>query len=201
MIRNLGFRGSIPMDGPRILVISGSMGAGKTTVLGEASDLLSAREVVHAAFDLDAMGLLLLPESRSRELHYSNLAMLYDNCREAGIERFLIAAAIESREALNDLARAMGNPIVTVCRLMASLDTMANRLRIREVGIRRREYAARSRVLSTILDAAGVEDFQIANDRQSVTAVAEEMLVQAKWITERHDIDSANSYEKALTHP
>jgi hypothetical protein len=31
------------------------MGSGKTTVLGEASDILSAGGVVHAAIDLDAM--------------------------------------------------------------------------------------------------------------------------------------------------
>ena len=88
---------------PRVLVISGSMGAGKTTVMGEASDLLSARGVVHAAFDLDALGIVLLPEPVAAELHYRNLAAIYTNSVEAGVESFLIAAAIESREVLNDL--------------------------------------------------------------------------------------------------
>jgi Cdc6-like AAA superfamily ATPase len=171
------------MDEPLVLVISGSMGTGKTAVLGEASDLLSARNVVHAAFDLDAMGLLLLPEAQSRELHYRNLAMFYVNCREAGVKRFLFAAAIESREALNDLARATGNPIVTVCRLIASQATMDNRLRTREVGMRQHEFLERSRMLNSILDAANVEDFWIQNDGHNVTAVAEEMLVRANWIT------------------
>ena len=50
---------------PRVLVISGSMGAGKTTVMGEASDILSARGVAHAAFDLDALGIVLLPDPLS----------------------------------------------------------------------------------------------------------------------------------------
>ena len=159
------------------------MGAGKTTVLGEASDLLSAGEVVHATLDLDAIGLFLLPEAQSRELHFRNLAMLYENCREAGIERFLIATAIESSNELNDLARAVGNSIVTVCRLMASPDTMANRLRVRDVGIRQHEFLERSKVLNSILDMAKVEDFRIRNDGHNVTAVAQEMLVQAKWIT------------------
>jgi ribose 1,5-bisphosphokinase PhnN len=171
------------MNEPRVLVISGSMGAGKTTVLGEASDLLSAREVVHAAFDLDALGLILLPERQSRELHYRNLATIYQNCRDAGINHFLIAAAIESKEVLSDLTRAVGNAAVRVCRLTASLDTMANRLRMREVGFRQPDYLDRSRVLDSILDAAGVEDFQVANDGQNVITVATEMLVRANWIT------------------
>jgi hypothetical protein len=98
----------------------------------------------------------------------------------------LIAAAIESREALNDLTRAMGNAKATVCRLIAPLDTMMARLQTREVGIRRQEYLDRSRVLDAILDAAGVEDFRIANHGQSVTAVAQEVLVRSQWIASKH---------------
>ena len=36
-----------------LLIISGSMGAGKTNVLSEASDLLSLAGIAHAAIDLD----------------------------------------------------------------------------------------------------------------------------------------------------
>ena len=36
-----------------LLIISGSRGAGKTTVLSEASDLLSLAGIAHAAIDLD----------------------------------------------------------------------------------------------------------------------------------------------------
>src|SRR5260370_15320426 len=36
-------------------VVSDSMGSGKTSVLGETSDLLTANGIVHAAIDLDAM--------------------------------------------------------------------------------------------------------------------------------------------------
>jgi hypothetical protein len=170
------------MGVPRILVISGSMGAGKTAVMGEASDLLAERGIVHAAFDLDALGIVLLPEPQSRELQSRNLAAIYNNCVEAGVECFLIAAAIESREVLDDVRRAMGNANVTVCRLIVPLDTMAARLQTREVGMRREQYLDRSRVLDAILDAAGVEDFRIANHGQSVTAVAQAMLVRSNWI-------------------
>ena len=40
-----------------LLIITGSMGSGKTSVLGEASDLLAGRHVIHAAIDLDILGL------------------------------------------------------------------------------------------------------------------------------------------------
>lgn len=158
------------------------MGAGKTTVMGEASDLLSDRGIVHAAFDLDAIGVVLLPEPRSRELHYRNVTTIYNNCVEAGVDFFLIATAIESREVLSDLTHAMGNANVAVCRLISPLATMTARLQTREVGSRRQDYFDRSRVLDGILDASGVEDFRITNDGQSVTEVAQEMLLRAKWI-------------------
>ena len=41
-----------------LLIITGTMGAGKTAVLGEASDILAQRQIIHAAIDLDAVGVL-----------------------------------------------------------------------------------------------------------------------------------------------
>ena len=44
-----------------LLIITGTMGAGKTTVLAEASDILTLRHVVHAAIDLDMRSALPNP--------------------------------------------------------------------------------------------------------------------------------------------
>ena len=164
------------------LVISGSMGAGKTTVLGEASDLLRLRQIVHAAIDLDALGLFLLQEAESEELHDRNLATVFRNCRQAGIGRFLIAAAIESRSELERVRRALEGAPVTICRLTASTSTMTERLRTREVGMRQQEFVERSGALDAILEANGLEDFRIANDGRSITDVAREMLHRANWL-------------------
>ena len=51
---------SVPM-----LVISGAMGSGKTTVLSELSDLLEEAGVAHAAVDLDTLS-LMYPRQGSR---------------------------------------------------------------------------------------------------------------------------------------
>ena len=48
-----------------VLLISGSMGSGKTTVMGEASDLLREMSISHAAIDLDAVSAHLFPDSAS----------------------------------------------------------------------------------------------------------------------------------------
>ena len=46
-----------PMTVP-LLVISGSLGTGKTTVLYEATDLLSEAGIAHAAIDLDCLAVM-----------------------------------------------------------------------------------------------------------------------------------------------
>jgi len=165
-----------------VLVISGSMGAGKTTVLGEASDLLCERQIVHAAIDLDGLGVVLLPDDRAKALHHQNLAAIYANCRAAGIDRFLIASAIETADERRNLQQLFADATLTICRLTASTDTMTARLRTREVGFRREEYFRRVAILDRILTASGVEDFQIANESRNVTDVAAELLARANWI-------------------
>jgi hypothetical protein len=42
-------------------------GAGKTTVLAEASDILTLRHITHAAIDLDALGLAQFPSAASND--------------------------------------------------------------------------------------------------------------------------------------
>ena len=67
-----------------LLIITGSMGAGKTSVLGEASDLLVRRQIAHAAIDVDALGLAYLPAAtRSDDAMYSNLRSVWHCFRGA----------------------------------------------------------------------------------------------------------------------
>jgi hypothetical protein len=63
-----------------LLIITGTMGAGKTTVLGEASDILALRHIVHAAIDLDALGLAHLPSATGNDaVMYKNLQAVSKN--------------------------------------------------------------------------------------------------------------------------
>ena len=157
------------------------MGAGKTNVMGEASDLLTAREIRHAAIDLDAIYLPLLPEPLSRQVQLRNVAAIAKHCRDAGIGRFLLAVAVESGDVLADLRTAFSADEITIARLIAPLETMAARLRGREPGIKQDEFVDRSRSLDAILTAAALEDFTVNNDGRPVTDVARELLERAGW--------------------
>jgi hypothetical protein len=77
------------------------MGAGKTTVLAEASDLLALRHIAHAAIDLDALGFAHLPSAASSDgVMYRNLQSVCKNYASLGVRRFLLARAMEDRAEL-----------------------------------------------------------------------------------------------------
>ena len=166
----------------KVIVISGSMGSGKTTVLAEASDLLAARDVVHAAIDLDALGIAHVPEGERIDLMHRNLASIWENYAAAGVTRLLLAEAVESRAELDRIQRAIPDSTVVVCRLKARLETMQQRVSMREPGMLREQFIARVAELEALLDRAQLEDFSLVNDDGSVTDVARELLVRAGWI-------------------
>ena len=89
-----------------LLIITGTMGAGKTAVLAESSDILAQRQIVDAAIDLDALGLSHLPSAaRSDGVMYDNLRSICKNYVDLGVQRFLVARAIEDRAQLRTLSR------------------------------------------------------------------------------------------------
>ena len=70
-----------------------------------------------------------------------------------------------------------------MCRLTAALDTMQDRLRIREPGMLQAQFLARAGELEQILNEANVENFAVVNDQRPVTDVARELLERAGWLT------------------
>jgi hypothetical protein len=160
------------------------MGAGKTTtVLAEATDILSLRHVVHAAIDLDALGLAHLPSAaRSDGVMYGNLDSVCKNYASLGVRRFLIARAMESRAELELCRSIISAANTVVCRLTANIEVMEQRVKMRELGVSQREYVARVTKLNAILDSARFEDFTVINEDRSLSEAAHEMLFKAGWI-------------------
>jgi hypothetical protein len=167
-----------------MLVITGSMGTGKTTIMGEASDVLLTHGVVHAAIDGDALGCGHFPPGVSAfDLLCRNLQAVCQNCIEAGITTFVVAQVIESREELNSLQSALPHVAIIVCRLRASITTMQQRLRVREPGMFQQTFLERAVALDAMLDAAAVEHFVVTNDEKThVTDAATDLLGWAGWI-------------------
>jgi len=167
-----------------LLIITGSIGAGKTTVLGDATGLLCDAKVPHAAIDLDWLTQMFPdPVDYGHSLMMANLAAIWPIYVAAGAQRLLVARALESRSELEDYRRAVPHADVQVCRLLASIDNMAERVRRREIGSWREEGLARSAELARIQDRSLVEDFTINNEAgRNVTELAREVLARAGWL-------------------
>lgn len=163
-----------------VLILSGSMGAGKTAVMGEISDLLADAGVAHATLDFDCLAQV---HPRAPDgFAFQNLKAIWPNYRDAGVTRLVIAAAVERRTELACYCDAIPGAVLAVCRLTAPVETMQERLRVREPGIWQPQFLARADELDGILTAARVEDFAVDNgpDR-NVTGVAREVLHRAAW--------------------
>lgn len=158
------------------------MGAGKTTVLAEATDLLASARIAHAAIDLDFITIAYTPQELPEDLKLRNLAALWKNYSEMGITNLLLSEPIVSLEAREQLRRTIPCRELVVCRLRARLSTMQRRVGQRELGIFREKYIARVAELEHELADARLDDFSVENDGRDVTDVAREVLMIAGWL-------------------
>lgn len=168
-----------------MLIITGSMGAGKTSVLAEASDILALRGIVHAAIDLDSLGLAYLTSATGTDgVMYRNLQSVCQNYAALGVTRLLLARAVEDRAELELCRTAVSAQNTAICRLTAGIAEMQKRVRTRESGVLQAQYVDRVAILDAILDHARLEDFIVTNEGRSINDVAQEMLIKAGWISD-----------------
>ena len=163
------------------------MGSGKSTLLAEASDLLAQRNIPHAAIDADALSLACLPAETPtsiEDIQFTNLRSICENYAAIGITRFILTRALEDRAEREACQSAVAATQTIVVRIIASLETMQQRIRSRETGILQQQFIDRVATLNAILDAAHLEDFTVANDSRSITDAALEVLLKANWIAE-----------------
>ncbi len=167
-----------------LLIISGSMGAGKTTVLSEASDLLAEAGVAHAAIDLDWLAIMHPQrDPHGGRLVFANLAAVWPTYATAGADRLIVARVVEDQAELDQYRSAVPGAQPIVCRLTAPIELMRERLRVREPGMFLDQALARASELDGILERAGVEDFVVDNGPgRSVGEVARQVLSSADWL-------------------
>jgi hypothetical protein len=119
-----------------MLLISGSMGTGKTTVLYEVSDLLEEADVAHAAIDLDSLAKMHPAHGEhSDRLMFANLAAVWPVYAAAGADRLVAARVVEDRSELGRYREAVPGAEPIICLLEAPVETMQARLRVREPGM------------------------------------------------------------------
>jgi GTPase SAR1 family protein len=168
-----------------VLVLSGPVGVGKTTVAHEMFDQLSGRDVAHAVVDLDALG-ICWPYAEgdpfNERMALRNLAAVWANYAAAGVDRLIVARVVEAAEDLAGYAEAVPGAELQVCRLTAGNDALRERVKKREVGSSYEALVRRSVELAESLERSGPADFTVATDGRTVSEIADEVLRKAGWV-------------------
>jgi hypothetical protein len=170
---------------PMALLISGTVGAGKTGAAEAVGSLLEARGVPGALIDLDAIRRSWPsppddPFNNAMELR--NLAALARNYLDSGTRRLVLSGVLEVPAIRCRYQDAVQVPLV-IARLRVDLATIRRRLRRRHDGDRAalRWHLHRCGELDGILEAAGIEDVVIDATSLTTGEVAAALVHAAGW--------------------
>ncbi|WP_220447409.1 hypothetical protein [Nonomuraea deserti] len=147
------------------LLITGTVGVGKTSVADAVGDVLSGAGVPNAVIDVDWLRRAWPAppgDPFNGALTLRNLRSVAANFLAAGAQRLVLAGVIESRADRAGYAEVLGVPL-TVCRLHAALPEVRERLRARHTNDPQSLawHLDRAGELASILDAAQVEDYNV----------------------------------------
>jgi predicted kinase len=168
-----------------VLVVTGPVGVGKSTVAAEAARLLRAANVPHAVIDLAGIGTCWptpADDPWNERLAHRNLACMWANFRTAGADRLLLTRVLEARSLLQHVVEAVPGAEVTVVRLRAPLEVLQARIRSREAAADPGWFLGAAAYTAEVLETAGVEDHLVDNQDRSVGEVAEEVLRLVGWL-------------------
>lgn len=124
-----------PVDPVPVLVLTGTIGAGKTSVGRAASHLLGERGVPHALIDLDWMETFWTPsreDDHDERVLHRNVASVWANYRAAGCSRLIFSRVVEAPAVLDRLVAAVPGARPVVVWLDAPAEQTLRRLRARE---------------------------------------------------------------------
>ncbi len=172
---------------PEALLITGTVGAGKTSVAEAAGELLADAGTAHAVIDLDRLSEAWpapADDPFNQRLELQNLTAVAGNYAEAGARRLVLAGVVASIADRSRYEEAVGMPL-HICRLDVDLAIVRQRLAQRHAGQEPvlRWHLDRSAELDALLRAAAVEDFVLDVGRCSVLDVARQALSAVGWAT------------------
>jgi chloramphenicol 3-O-phosphotransferase len=168
-----------------VLLFTGPVGVGKTTVAGEAGSLLSEAGIAYAGVDLPRIGECFpAPDNDpwNERITHRNLASVWANYRAAGAERLILTRVLEARSLLRRVEDAVPGADVTVVRLRAPLAVLHARIAVREAGRDHEWYTGAATYLHDAMERQAVEDFVVESDGRPARAVAREALQLAGWL-------------------
>ena len=169
----------------RALVLTGTIGAGKTSIAEAISVELHERGVRHGLLALDWLGQVYPPldsaDPFNLELHLENIAAIVPNFTARGVDRYVVSATITSRAELDALRDALGRVEVIVGLVTAPDETLLARIRRRDEGALRDDFLDRAVALGRAIASERMEDFVVDNPDGSLKNVVATALAFVGW--------------------
>lgn len=165
-----------------VLVITGPVGVGKSTIAAEAAWLLRQADVPHALVDLDRIEQcwpVPADDPGNERVSHRNLACMWANFRQAGADRLIFARV--PRSLLRRVTKAVPGAQITVVRLRAPLAVLHERICSREASDPDWFLDAATHT-AEVFERAQVEDHLVDNENRPATVVAEEVLHRVGWL-------------------
>lgn len=165
-----------------LLLITGTVGVGKSSVADEVFEILKAQSKPVALINLDEFG-YAYPTPQGDPFHMrlrlKNLAAVWPNYQEAGVKALIIPYVIAGRESIERFHESIPNADIFVVRLDAPQAVLEERIRNRPMGGGEEWHIKRAAELTAILERAGVEDIMVDTEHKTITEVAREIIT--KW--------------------
>ncbi len=167
-----------------VLLLTGSVGVGKTSVAGTLSGLLTAERIPHAVADMDWLRYcypLSANDPYNTALGLRNLAAVWTNYHAAGAHCLITTTVVESRADVLAVQQVIPGAAVFVVRLRASLPTILRRLAARETGEGLQWHQQRAAALVTQMERTKLEDLLIDTEDKAIDVVAAEIRHSSGW--------------------
>lgn len=169
----------------RVLVVNGSIGAGKTKTAGAVFDVLAERGVRCAMIDGDYL-CQASPDAPgaafNQDLYFQNLAAVAPVYRGAGYGVMVIARVVEDPEDRARHERAFGTDLVTIARVTAPENERKERIVQRDIEPEWQQWGhARTVELDVVLEELQLDDVTVSNWGRSPRETALELLDRLGW--------------------
>lgn len=171
-------------DESQLLIISGPVGVGKTTVGEELSAILEDEEISHTFVDLDGLSKTYPRSSADRfgeQIALKNLQAVWANALEVGARNLIVARVIETATGAQLIADTVGAKHYVIVQLNASDESLLNRVQRREIGSGRAWHERRAIELSRQFRDLKIADIEIDTDNESIASVAREIREHLNW--------------------
>ena len=161
-----------------LLLVTGPVGVGKSTVAEALSEILSEAGVAHWQMDLDRLT-DIVPRAPGDPFAVGPLRAavkaVWPVMRSTGARVAVFPRVFESRAEVSDLAKQIPGSEIWMVRLRASLPVLTHRVSQREQGASLRWHTERAQQLAGMMDQVNLGDLVLDTDDKTAEAVAQEV--------------------------